>query len=94
MNNTTDEARTERRVMMIFQRHLDPASRAGLSPGCSLRADLNLDSITVVAILFDLERELRINIASSSLDLSTLETIRDVQVLAHELSRQESGSSR
>jgi acyl carrier protein len=75
------DARLAERVIEIFDRNVPGAAARGLSLDTRIKDELGLPSITVVAILFDLQDAFGVDLMGIEVQLGALQTVRDVAAL-------------
>lgn len=75
------DAALEARVLEIIDRNVPGAAARGLSLETRIQDELGLPSITVVAILFDLQDAFGIDLMGIEVQLGALQSVRDVAAL-------------
>lgn len=69
------------RILAIFDQNVPGAVARGLSLDTRIQEELGLPSITVVAILFDLQDAFGVDLMGIEVQLGALQTVRDVAAL-------------
>lgn len=80
-SNAALDAQLAKRVIEIFDRNVPGAAARGLSLETRIRDELGLPSITVVAILFDLQDAFGVDLMGIEVQLGALQTVGDVAAL-------------
>ena len=78
-----DSASPEAIVLQAFQRHLGLPTNP--LPTSHLREDLNINSLMLVTVLFDLEAQLSLDLQAANIDLDEIETVGDIVSLFQSL---------
>jgi acyl carrier protein len=78
--------RTDARVLSLLREVLPwQFSRRDIRPEMSLQSDLGLDSLAKLALMFRFEEEFGVDVANSSVDVTTVQTVQDLLATAQEL---------
>lgn len=81
----------ERRIAELVLSYSDRAPAAPVSASLSLRRDLSIDSLSLVALTLRLGDELQVDLVERGLDLSRLDTVGDLFALARSLHPEKGG---
>lgn len=81
----------DRRIAELVLSYADRAPTAPLSASLSLRRDLSIDSLSLVALTLRLGDELHVDLVERGIDLSRLDTVGDLFALARSLHPEEGG---
>lgn len=81
------EAGLEARIHQLVLEYAQTPSAPPLPPSLSLRRDLSIDSLSLVALTLRLGDELRVDLLQAGIDLSRLDTVGDLLSLGRSVRR-------